>query len=402
MDKKLKIKLGQLLTSLSFALDVAENRYFNHSRRTAYIAYCLAKEMELKEEDIIDIYYTSLIHDIGMAGHLSNYTVKEIHFNEDLRKEHCFNGYKILDKLPLKREMKEYILYHHEEWKGTGPYGLIENEIPLAAQIIHLADYFELFFVREIRNGNQFQDLDRIYKWLKMHRNKMFSNEICEVFSSVILKEKFWLDLMSINIGQALQIIEPGKDISIDIHDLHKISGAFSMLIDAKSRFTYEHSKGISKITGKFAAYLGYNPIMIEKLTIAANLHDIGKFVVPLNILEKPGKLSNSEFEIIKSHVYYTKLILKQVEGLEDIAEWAGNHHEKLNGTGYPEKLDERTLTKEDQIIAFADIYQALTEDRPYRKGMEPKKAISIMDGMADRGEICNSMLSDFKQVVLY
>lgn len=119
--QKLKIKLGQLLTSLSFALDVAENRYFNHSRRTAYIAYCLAKEMELKEEDIIDIYYTSLIHDIGMAGHLSNYTVKEIHFNEDLRKEHCFNGYKILDKLPLKREMKEYILYHHEEWKGTGP-----------------------------------------------------------------------------------------------------------------------------------------------------------------------------------------------------------------------------------------------------------------------------------------
>ncbi len=77
----------------------------------------------------------------------------------------------------------------------------------------------------------------------------------------------------------------------------------------------------------------------------------------------------------MKSHVYYSKLILNQIEGLEDIAEWAGNHHEKLNGKGYPEKLDERDLTKEDQVIALADIYQALVEDRPYRKGMETKKS---------------------------
>ncbi|MCF6462815.1 HD-GYP domain-containing protein [Clostridium sp. Cult1] len=402
MEQRLKIKLGQLLTSLSFALDVAENRYFNHSRRTAYIAYCIAKEMNLNEDDIIDIYYTALIHDIGMAGHLSSHSVREIHFHEDLKKEHCINGYKILEKLPLKDRIKEYILYHHEEWEGTGPFGLQGDEIPLAAQIIHLADYFELFFLRKVEDEIQFKNLDSIHRWLNIYINKMFSNEICEAFSTVLLKEKFWFDLVSTNTEKAIQIIEPGKDVFIDIDDLHKISEAFSMLIDAKSKFTCEHSKQISIITGNFATYLGYNPLMIEKLTIAANLHDIGKFVVPLNILEKPSKLNLSEFEIIKSHVYYTKLILKQIKGLEDIAEWAGNHHEKLNGKGYPEKLDERTLTKEDQIITLADIYQALTEDRPYRKGMKPKDAISIMEDMAHRGEICNNMLSDFKQVVLY
>lgn len=402
MEQRLKIKLGQLLTSLSFALDVAENRYFNHSRRTAYIAYCIAKEMNLNEDDIIDIYYTALIHDIGMAGHLSSHSVREIHFHEDLKKEHCINGYKILEKLPLKDRIKEYILYHHEEWEGTGPFGLQGDEIPLAAQIIHLADYFELFFLRKVEDEIQFKNLDSIHRWLNIHINKMFSNEICEAFSTVLLKEKFWFDLVSTNTEKAIQIIEPGKDVFIDIDDLHKISEAFSMLIDAKSKFTCEHSKQISIITGNFATYLGYNPLMIEKLTITANLHDIGKFVVPLNILEKPSKLNLSEFEIIKSHVYYTKLILKQIKGLEDIAEWAGNHHEKLNGKGYPEKLDERTLTKEDQIITLADIYQALTEDRPYRKGMKPKDAISIMEDMAHRGEICNNMLSDFKQVVLY
>lgn len=401
MNQRVKIKLGQLLSSLSFALDVAENRYLNHSRRTAYIAYCIAKEMKLKKEDIIDIYYVSLIHDIGMAGYLSNHSVREIHFREDLRKEHCFNGYEILDRLPLKKNMKKYILYHHEEWQGTGPYGLKGDQIPLAAQIIHLADYFELFFIRKIESEMQYKDLDQIYKWLDRYKHKLFNSEICEAFSKVVLKEKFWLDLMPTNLDQALQIIEPDEDISIGIYELHKISEAFSMLIDAKSKFTYEHSKEISKITSNFATYLGYNPLMIEKLTIAANLHDIGKFVVPLNILEKPGKLNSLEYEIIKSHVYYTKLILKQVDGIEDIAEWAGNHHEKLNGKGYPEKLNEQTLTKEDQIITFADIYQALTEDRPYRKGMKPKEAISIMESMANKGEICNNMLSDFKQLVL-
>jgi putative nucleotidyltransferase with HDIG domain len=397
----LEIKLGQLLSSLSYALDISENRYSGHSKRTAYIAYSIAKEIGLKEEDIVNIYYASLIHDIGMAGQLSNYSVPYIHYHEDLKKEHCTLGYKILEKLPLKKEIKEYILYHHEEWEGTGPYKLKGNEIPLASQIIHLADYFELFFVRKIEKEILEPDLNNIKKWLDRYRNKMFNNDICDIFLTTISKEKFWLDLKTENIDKVLELIEPGRNIFIDIHDLHKISEAFSILIDAKSRFTYEHSRGIANITNNFATYLGYNPLMVEKLTIAANLHDIGKFVVPSSILEKPGKLTSSEFSIIKSHVYYTKLILKQVEGIEDIAEWAGNHHEKLNGKGYPEKLDEKTLTKEDQIIALADIYQALTEDRPYRKGLNPKKAIDIMNSMAEKGYICRSMLLDFKQVVL-
>lgn len=398
---KLNIKLVQLLRSLSYALDIAENRYYGHSKRTGYIAYSIARNMDLKEEDIIDIYYASLIHDIGMAGKLSRYTVLEIHHDETLKKQHCTFGYEILDKLPLHDNIKKYVLYHHEKWDGTGPYGLKGDETPLAAQIIHIADYFELSFVRKADIGVEKKDIDTINRWLDSYRNVAFNSYLCDQLLEVIKREKFWLDLKSENIEQALRIIEPGKNIYIDISDLYKISEAFSMLIDSKSRFTYEHSQGVSNITGNFATYLGYNPIMTDKLTIAANLHDIGKFVVPLNILEKPGKLTKGEFDTIKSHVYYTKLILKQIDGIEDIAEWAGNHHEKLNGKGYPEKRDEKNLTREDQIIAFADIYQALTEDRPYRKGMPPIEAIDIMADMAKKGYIDRDMLLDFKHVVL-
>jgi HD-GYP domain-containing protein (c-di-GMP phosphodiesterase class II) len=397
----LNIKLGQLLSSLSLALDIAENRYFGHSRRTAYIAYTIAKEMNFSEEEIVNTYYASLIHDIGMAGQMSRYSVIEIHFDDVLKKDHCSLGGKVVSKLPLSSDIIDYILYHHEEWDGSGVYGLSGDDIPLPAQIIHLADFFELFFLRRHEEMEQKIELELVKEWINTYKNKMFNEEICVAFLSIIEKDKFWFDLKFENIREALNIIEPDKNTTVDIYDLKRISQAFSILIDSKSPFTYEHSQGIAKITNKFSTYLGYNPLMVEKLEIAANLHDIGKLNVPNSILEKPGKLSEEEFQIIKAHPYYTKLILKQVEGIEDIAEWAGNHHEKLNGKGYPEKLDYRSITKEDQVIVLADIYQALTEDRPYRKGMKPKSAIDIMMGMAKKNYIDYNLLLEFKQIVV-
>lgn len=397
----LNIKLGQLLSSLSLALDIAENRYFGHSRRTAYIAYTIAKEMNFSEEEIVNTYYASLIHDIGMAGQMSRYSVIEIHFDDVLKKDHCSLGGKVVSKLPLSSDIIDYILYHHEEWDGSGVYGLSGDDIPLPAQIIHLADFFELFFLRRHEEMEQKIELELVKEWINTYKNKMFNEEICDTFLSIVERDKFWFDLQPQNIRGALNIIEPDKNTTIDIYDLKRISQAFSILIDSKSPFTYEHSQGIAKITNKFSTYLGYNPLMVEKLEIAANLHDIGKLNVPNSILEKPGKLSEEEFQIIKAHPYYTKLILKQVEGIEDIAEWAGNHHEKLNGKGYPEKLDYRSITKEDQVIVLADIYQALTEDRPYRKGMKPKSAIDIMMGMAKKNYIDYNLLLEFKQIVV-
>ncbi len=396
----LKIKLGQLLNSLSFALDAAENRYFNHSRRTAYIAYHIAKEMELDEIDIIDSYFISLIHDIGMAGYLSKYSVSHIHNDFNLRKKHCHIGYEIVEKVPYISKKKDYLLYHHERYDGRGPYGLKGEEIPLVAQIIHLADHFELFYLRQEEELNKLKDIDSVYKWIGKYRNKMFSNRLCDALLYALKRDKFWFDLTNSNINTVLQLIEPERDILIGIEDLHKISEAFSILIDLKSRFTYKHSQVISNITSKFTSFLGYNPLMIEKLTIAADLHDIGKFVVPISIIEKPDKLTSEEFLTMKSHAYYTKLILKQIDGIEDIAEWAGNHHEKLNGSGYPEKLDESTLTKEDQIIAIADIFQALIEDRPYRKGMSVKEALNILDSMTKKGELSRTLFLDFRHLV--
>jgi HD-GYP domain-containing protein (c-di-GMP phosphodiesterase class II) len=136
------------------------------------------------------------------------------------------------------------------------------------------------------------------------------------------------------------------------------------------------------------------------KMKIAGLLHDIGKLSIPIEILDKNGKLTPEEFDIIKSHVYYTRIILDKIEDIPDISEWASNHHEKLNGAGYPAGITGAELSEESRILAVCDIYQALTEDRPYRCGLKVEKALSIMDDMVDGGFICRDALKHLKSAV--
>lgn len=392
----LRIDLGELLTSLSLALDIAENRYYEHSRRVAYISINIAKEMGLSNVKIKDTYYASLIHDIGMAGQMASYSIEDIHYGKKLKRDHCKLGFEIVKNLPLNKDICKYILLHHEEWNGSGVFGISGNDIPLTSQIIHIADYFDLIFSGMYKDINSDE---KMVKWVENSKNTYFNPEIADILLCLMEREKFWFDLRYHDLSQILSFISPAEKTIIDISQLKKIAKAFSMIIDSKSKFTHDHSKGIAKLTRNMANYIGYDDLSVEKLEIAANLHDLGKLVVPNYILEKPGKLSNSEFKIIKSHPYYTKLILKQVKGIEEIAEWAGNHHEKLNGNGYPERLDFNQLTKEDQIIAVADIYQALTENRPYRDGMSHQKAMMILNDMGKNGYLSKSIIKVIDEV---
>ena len=123
-------------------------------------------------------------------------------------------------------------------------------------------------------------------------------------------------------------------------------------------------------------------------IQIAGYLHDLGKLVVPKSILEKAGRLTDEEFNIIKEHPYYTTAILKDVEGFDKIAHWAGNHHEKLSGKGYPYHLSASELDLGDRIMSVADIFSAITEIRPYRDGMDKEQAMKVMRENVEFGAI--------------
>ena len=158
-----------------------------------------------------------------------------------------------------------------------------------------------------------------------------------------------------------------------------------SLIVDYKSSFTSRHSIGVAEKASLLAKYMGYDSITVQKMYLAGALHDIGKMAVGNEILEKPDKLTDDEFSKMKNHAGYTYLILSEVNDFEEIRDWAAFHHEKLNGKGYPFGKTADELNEQERMMACVDIYQALTEDRPYKKGLSHEKTCDILDDMAQK-----------------
>jgi HD-GYP domain-containing protein (c-di-GMP phosphodiesterase class II) len=148
-------------------------------------------------------------------------------------------------------------------------------------------------------------------------------------------------------------------------------------------------------MTSKMAKYYNKSEEETLKLIIAADLHDIGKLAIPNSILDKPGKLTKEEFDIIKTHSKYTRLCLEPLYGFKDIIEWTSNHHEKLNGTGYPNGIGGEKLDFNSRLLACLDIYQALTEDRPYREALSHEQSMEILCEMANDNLIDSNITKD-------
>jgi HD-GYP domain-containing protein (c-di-GMP phosphodiesterase class II) len=199
-----------------------------------------------------------------------------------------------------------------------------------------------------------------------------------------------------------LDNISPKLNTDLNLHQFEKIAYILASLIDGKSRFTAKHSRGISELAFRVSKHIGYNEEKCLIMKIAGLLHDVGKLAIPNSILDKNGSLTKSEFSIIKSHVYYTKIILDRIEDIKEISDLASNHHEKLNGLGYPRKLNSDNLSIGSRIMCVCDIYQALTEDRPYRNGLSQEKAFSILDEMVSDGFVCNEALLQLKETLNY
>lgn len=124
---------------------------------------------------------------------------------------------------------------------------------------------------------------------------------------------------------------------------------------------------------------MGFDEETAQKMYLAGALHDIGKVAVGNEILEKPGRLTDEEFAVMKHHAAYTYQILSDIEDFNELRDWAAFHHERLDGTGYPFRKTAPELNTQERIMACVDIYQALTESRPYKPGMSHEKACAIL-----------------------
>jgi putative nucleotidyltransferase with HDIG domain len=164
-----------------------------------------------------------------------------------------------------------------------------------------------------------------------------------------------------------------------DDERLDGIAQAFAGIVDAKSPWTYRHSDRACVIVMGLAAALGSDLDTLAELRRAALLHDIGKLAISNRILDKPGRLTDAEFAKVREHPVVTARILERVPGFEPLATLAAAHHERLDGGGYPHHLAAPELTPQMRMLAVADVYEALTSERPYRPAMTSAEALALM-----------------------
>jgi len=176
--------------------------------------------------------------------------------------------------------------------------------------------------------------------------------------------------------GEAAMLAGPGS--------LDCIAQGFAEVVDAKSPFTAEHSSRVSEYALRIGFKLGFDSNELAELKRAALLHDIGKLSVPNSILDKPGPLNAEEWEAVRLHPYYTQRILEHIRGFERLAIVAALHHERLDGRGYFHGFRGEQIPLASQVIATADIFDALTTARPYRRALEQQVAFNEME--RDRG----------------
>jgi len=378
MKKELLVNLGNLLLSLSEVNDIANPFIVQHQYRTAFIALEVTKIAKLKPEITENIFTAALLHDIGAI------TVEEkaaVHNFEKINENiHTIRGELLLDQIPWLRKISKIVRNHHRNWSDWEED--IENPIVLSSQIVLLADYVERLIDRNKYILHQSKD---IVETIKKLSDTIINKKIVAYFVDLSKREDFWLDLTSTRLHSLLLNNGPFKSIQIGLEDISLISNLYRDLIDFKSRFTATHTSGVSECAVKISELLGFAELDKKSMMIAGNFHDIGKLVIPNSILEKPSKLTVDEYAIIRCHTYYTFSTLDSIGGLQRIAEWAAYHHEKLDGSGYPFHLSKEELGTGSRIMMVADIFTAISEDRPYRKGMSKDDIYKVIKMQTDK-----------------
>jgi len=363
-----KISLAKILKAISAAIDLVSNTVVSHHKKVTYLTYKIAKEMNVAEQDLKNLVMAALIHDIGVF-YISGVDLHDYSF-DDPDNAHALIGYYLLNESALLQGISPIIKYHHVAWNK------FPDDIPDIYSILCLAD--QVGFLSE--KYDIYYESGEIARIVEEASGTLFWPEAVDAFLSLLSKEYFALDLKSsAAINRELDnAILQYKDL-VDVDKILDISKVVSYIIDFRSPFTVTHSIGVGRVAREMARLTGFSGEEQQLMEIAAYFHDIGKLTVAPEILNKPGKLTRDEWRVMRAHSYYTYQVLSHIDDLPELKEWAAYHHEKLDGTGYPFQLKADELSTGARIMAVADIFTAITEDRPYRKGMNKKQVIEIL-----------------------
>lgn len=393
----MKLDLTGLIYALSYALDAVEAQMVGiakgHAKRVAYLVMKMGKRAGFTPQRLQTVSILAAMHDNALTQYIQAENSNEQMTNLGI---HCSLGEANILKLPLQSPIQNAVLNHHERCDGKGPFHKMSEEISLEARLIHLADTIDPWLTHHQPISQAYEELKC---YLKQEENKSFSKEEIDLFllafPLVQLQKLEGADMRAKLYEESSPII---RDFSLQ--EIKCVMDLFAQIVDYKSEFTSNHSKGISALAYQMGRYYGFDEEMCIKLLMAGALHDIGKMVIINDILEKPGKLLEEEYVTMKNHAYYTRVILSDIAGLEDVCEWASNHHEKLNGNGYPKGLKADQLDFNSRLLAVLDVYQALVEPRPYKEGFSKEKTFFILNNMVLNEELDGKIVLDLQAML--
>jgi HD-GYP domain-containing protein (c-di-GMP phosphodiesterase class II) len=370
----------------------------NHHKKVAYLAFRLADQMNLPADQQKDIFLTALIHDIGA---LSKKERLEIIENEPIDvNNHAFKGARLLDGFKPMQKIASIIKFHHLPWNNGKGMIYMGEDVPYASHVIHVADRV---CARIKPEKNILAQVPEILNAIDKGKDCIYEPNMVNSIFEMSRKEYLWFDLASGSPTEKLSGINMSDTVVLEIDDIIDLASIFSNIIDFRSEFTARHSAGVAAAAEKLALITGFSPTECKMMRIAGYLHDLGKIAIDNAILDKPGKLDEDEFNQIRLHTYYTYHLLDLIPEFKTIKTWAAYHHEKLNGSGYPFHLRDDSLPLGSRIMAVADIFTALTENRPYRKGMDSDSVIHVLNDMAANGltdgKVTRLLIDNFQKI---
>lgn len=377
------LSLLELAACVCEVVDLVSDVIKDHHNRVACGAYQLTRALGIKGDAQRDIVIAAALHDVGGLTVSDRLTAVDLDFEDS--NDHAEKGYRLLRDFALFKEVAHMVRYHHTPWDHGNAKDHEGNPIPLGSQIILLADRISVL----LQPGPEMlKQTPEVLKSMVSLEGDIYSPDVINALKTLSTRESFWLDIVTQNFFDYIYDRLSDNDIVLYGSDLDEAAELLCNMMDYRSVFTASHSKGVAVIAENLAKKLGLSDTQATDLKIAGLLHDIGKLAVPTEIIEKTGPLNARERNVIRCHPYYTDKILSHLNGLSKLRKWASHHHESLNGKGYPFGLEEEDLSFGANIIKVADVFVALTENRPYRDGMRLKDTLSTMQEMMVRGEL--------------
>lgn len=420
----IEVRQSELLAGLSYALDLTEGQREGHAARSCLIGMRIGEVIGLDAEERSALFYALLMKDLGCSSNAARFAalfaaddhdlkaaLKTINWTRaiesfrfvsrhvapgafwlrrvwqmlaifskgaegarDVVRTRCERGADIARLLALAPETVHAIRTLDEHWNGQGqPYGLRGQQIPLLGRILNLAQTVEVFATTY---GPR-----TAFDMAATRRGRWFDPALVDALRTLEGDTAFWqlLDGRGDLLTAIAAVEPPDYVVMADDGVLDRAAGAFARVIDAKSPWTFRHSHGVAEMAAGMGTRLGLDAAARRDLNRAALLHDLGKLAVSNLILDKPGRLSDAELQVMRRHPGHTFEILDRVGCFRTLAPIAAAHHERLDGGGYHRGLAREAIALESRILCAADICDALRASRPYRAGLPVERVLDIM-----------------------